>query len=244
MTAYRRNVGDGLVALFRGRRFNRGATWGLMIIGALSVLSLALRYPDRRPFFLFLHFDDPHLPYTQPERWVPRETLATLERLGLALPFPEASFDLVLCQFGVMFFSDKPQAFSEARRVLKSGGVFMFNVWDRIAENEFADTVTTALASFFPNDPPRFMARTPHGYHDRRVIERDLAHGGFRGSPRIDTVAARSRATAIATCCTKIPDSGTGGSRSRRSECGRTGRRSAPASGSMASSTVGRSHGC
>ena len=81
----------------------------------------------------------------------------------------------------------------------------MFNVWDRIAENEFADTVTNALECAFPLDPPRFMARTPHGYHDHRIIERDLAHGGFSAAPRIDTVAARSRASsariaAIAYC--------------------------------------------
>jgi SAM-dependent methyltransferase len=93
-----------------------------------------------------------------------------------------------------MFFPDKAKAFAEVRRVLKRRGVFVFNVWDRIEENEFADTVTTALASFFPDDPPRFLARTPHGYHDPRAIERDLANGGFRTSPRIDTVAARSRA--------------------------------------------------
>jgi hypothetical protein len=65
--------------------------------------------------------------------------------------------------------------------------------------------VTIALASIFPDDPPRFMARTPHGYHDKGVIARDLAQGGFTASPRIDTVAARSRATsaqipAIAYC--------------------------------------------
>jgi hypothetical protein len=70
----------------------------------------------------------------------------------------------------------------------------IFNVWDRIGENEFADTVTTALESVFPDDPPRFLARTPYGYHDRRAIERDLASGGFTAPPRIDTVAARSRA--------------------------------------------------
>jgi SAM-dependent methyltransferase len=104
-----------------------------------------------------------------------------------------------------MFFPDKSKAFSEARRVLRPGGVFLFNVWDRIEENEFADTVTTALASLFPKDPPRFMARTPHGYHDTRIIERDLANGGFMATPRIETVAARSRATssrvpAIAYC--------------------------------------------
>jgi hypothetical protein len=94
---------------------------------------------------------------------------------------------------------------SEARRVLRPGGVFIFNVWDRIKENEFADIVTTSLESLFPKDPPHFMARTPHGYHDRRTIERDLSNGGFTRSPRIDTVGARSRAAspripAIAYC--------------------------------------------
>ena len=113
---------------------------------------------------------------------------------AMRLPFPDATFDAVVCQFGVMFFPDKPAAFAEARRVLRPGGVFLFNVWDRIEENEFADVVTTALASVFPADPPRFMARTPHGYHDRLAIARDLAAGGFTASPLIDTVAARSRA--------------------------------------------------
>jgi SAM-dependent methyltransferase len=124
---------------------------------------------------------------------------------AMQLPFPDAAFDAAVCQFGVMFFPDKPKAFAEARRVLKPGGIFIFNVWDRISENEFADTVTTALESVFPKDPPRFMARTPHGYHDQRAIGRDLASGGFRAPPRIDTVAARSRAAspripAIAYC--------------------------------------------
>jgi SAM-dependent methyltransferase len=113
---------------------------------------------------------------------------------ALALPFGHGEFDAVVCQFGAMFFPDKARAFSEARRVLKPGGVFLFNVWDRIAENEFADVVTTALESIFPEDPPRFLARTPHGYHDRTMIERDLAAGGFARPPRIETVAARSRA--------------------------------------------------
>ena len=124
---------------------------------------------------------------------------------AMQLPFPDESFDAVVCQFGVMFFPEKPKAYSEARRVLRPGGVFIFNVWDRIEENEFADAVTTALESVFPADPPRFMARTPHGYHDCRIIERDLASGGFSASPRIDTLAARSRAAspripAIAYC--------------------------------------------
>jgi SAM-dependent methyltransferase len=113
---------------------------------------------------------------------------------ALRLPFEDDMFDAVVCQFGAMFFPDKAQAFSEARRVLRKGGVLIFSVWDRIEENEFADVVTTALASMFPEDPPRFLARTPHGYYDRETIERDLANGGFTASPQIDTVAARSRA--------------------------------------------------
>jgi SAM-dependent methyltransferase len=113
---------------------------------------------------------------------------------AMHLPFDDATFDAVVCQFGVMFFPEKVKAFSEARRVLKPGGVFLFNVWDRIEDNEFADTVTNALVSVFPNDPPRFMARTPHGYHDPSHIARDLAQSGFTTPPRIDTVAARSRA--------------------------------------------------
>jgi SAM-dependent methyltransferase len=104
-----------------------------------------------------------------------------------------------------MFFPDKARAFAEARRVLRPGGSFVFNVWDRIQENEFADAVTSALESVFPGDPPRFLARTPHGYHDLNVVARDLAGGGFEASPRIDTIAARSRAAspripAIAYC--------------------------------------------
>lgn len=111
-----------------------------------------------------------------------------------SLPFDDASFDVVVCQFGAMFFPDKPRAFAEARRVLRQGGMLLFNVWDRIEENEFADTVTTALAGLFPSDPPRFMARTPHGYFDRHVIARDLADAGFSAPPSFETIAARSRA--------------------------------------------------
>ncbi|MEO6971454.1 MAG: class I SAM-dependent methyltransferase [Chthoniobacterales bacterium] len=113
---------------------------------------------------------------------------------AMALPFPDEIFDAVICQFGVMFFPDKAKAFAEVRRVLRPGGVFVFNVWDRIEENEFIDTVTKALAKLFPNDPPRFHARVPHGYHDRATIARDLAAAGFTATPQIETVAARSEA--------------------------------------------------
>jgi SAM-dependent methyltransferase len=112
---------------------------------------------------------------------------------AMQLPFDDASFDAVVCQFGAMFFPDKRKAFAEARRVLRPGGTFHFNVWDRIEDNEFADLVTQAMAAMFPRDPPRFLARTPHGYSDTDAIARDLREGGF-GAPTITTLAARSRA--------------------------------------------------
>jgi ubiquinone/menaquinone biosynthesis C-methylase UbiE len=123
---------------------------------------------------------------------------------ALALPFEDQSFDVVACQFGAMFFPDKVQGYREARRVLKPGGGFLFNVWDKISENEFADVVTEALASVFPHDPPRFMARTPHGYYDADIIREQLAAAGFSNisvEPVDHTSKAPSpRRAAIAYC--------------------------------------------
>jgi ubiquinone/menaquinone biosynthesis C-methylase UbiE len=123
---------------------------------------------------------------------------------ALALPFADATFDVVACQFGAMFFPDTVQGYKEARRVLRSGGRFMFNVWDKIADNEFADMVTSALAEIFPHDPPRFMARTPHGHHDVEQIRRELKAAGF-AQITPDAVDATSKApsprdAAIAYC--------------------------------------------
>jgi SAM-dependent methyltransferase len=110
------------------------------------------------------------------------------------LPFPDQAFDAVACQFGVMFFPDKPRAFAEARRVLRPGGGFLFNVWDRIEHNEFADVITAELATRYPDDPPRFLARTPHGYADRAGIERDLWAAGFTHPAELVTLTESSRA--------------------------------------------------
>jgi SAM-dependent methyltransferase len=123
-----------------------------------------------------------------------------------ALPYADAAFELVVSQFGVMFFSDKPRAFAEVRRVLAPGGVFLFNVWDRLEENELPNAVTEALAGLFPDDPPTFMRRIPHGYHEPAAIARDLGAGGFTSTSTIETVAftshaADARAGAVAFCC-------------------------------------------
>src|SRR5262245_59030992 len=113
---------------------------------------------------------------------------------ALALPFEDAAFDVVCCQFGVMFFPDRQLGYREAKRVLKPGGCFLFNVWDRIEENVFANDVTNALAEVFPSDPPRFLARTPHGYHDAALIRGELEKTGF-SRVVIETRAEQSRAS-------------------------------------------------
>jgi SAM-dependent methyltransferase len=114
-------------------------------------------------------------------RQEPDRRIAWQQADALALPFEDGQFDTVFCQFGVMFFPDRVAGYREARRVLKPGGRFLFNAWDSIERNEFPRIVTDALATFFPDDPPRFLARTPHGYHDPGIIRADLEAAGFSG---------------------------------------------------------------
>jgi SAM-dependent methyltransferase len=110
-----------------------------------------------------------------------------------SLPFADGTFDVVVCQFGVMFFPDKSAAYREALRVLKPGGRFIFSSWDRIEENEVPHAVSRGIAGFFPDDPPQFMARAPHGYFDADRIRGDVRQAGFP-SIQIETVQCRSRA--------------------------------------------------
>jgi SAM-dependent methyltransferase len=114
---------------------------------------------------------------------------------AMSLPFPDQSFDVVVCQFGAMFFPDKAAAFAEARRVLRPGGTFLFNVWDRIENNPLSQAVVDAMAEHFPDNPAAFFARTPHGYYDRDAIARDLQSAGFDRAPVIETVTLRAQAS-------------------------------------------------
>jgi len=111
---------------------------------------------------------------------------------ALDLPFEDASFDLVVCQFGVMFYPDKVRGGSEARRVLRDGGHYLFAVWDRIERNGLSDLANQSLVDAYPNNPPQFMTRGPFSYHDTECIERDLRAAGFTDLS-IETVELVSR---------------------------------------------------
>jgi SAM-dependent methyltransferase len=106
---------------------------------------------------------------------------------AMQLPFGDASVDLVACQFGVMFFPDRPAAYAGVARVLRPGGFFLFNCWGPLATHEVEATVIAALAEHFPDDPPSFLARVPHGYHDVDRVAADLKAAGF-GEVHIESV--------------------------------------------------------
>jgi ubiquinone/menaquinone biosynthesis C-methylase UbiE len=120
------------------------------------------------------------------------------------LPFDDATFDVVCCQFGVMFLPDKSQGYREALRVLRPGGRLVFNVWTALGSNDFTNTVSEAAAAVFPHDPPQFFARVPHGYHDTADIAHTLQQAGF-GAVTLETLttqchAPHARHVAVALC--------------------------------------------
>lgn len=112
---------------------------------------------------------------------------------ALALPFADASFDVVVCQFGAMFFPDKVVGYREARRVLAPGGHFVLSVWGSLSDNPMTRVVVDAVGALYPQNPPRFLARTPHGHSDDGVLRRDLTAAGF-ASVTVETVTLPSRA--------------------------------------------------
>lgn len=123
---------------------------------------------------------------------------------ALILPFPDSSFDVVCCQFGVMFFPSRPKGYAEALRVLRPGAPFLFNVWGRLAENEVTLAASEAVRDYYPVNPPDFFQRMPHGYFDERQIRADLEAGGFT-DVTIETMVRQShvasaRDAAVALC--------------------------------------------
>ena len=96
---------------------------------------------------------------------------------AMALPFADASFDAVVCQFSVMFFPEKEKSYREAYRVLAPGGRYVFSVWDGDYQpvGRVADEVA---AQFFPTDPPQFY-RVTTSYNKIDPIKDSLSDAGF-----------------------------------------------------------------
>lgn len=127
-------------------------------------------------------------------RRVPAANVSFEQADALALPFEEGSFDLVVCQFGVMFFPDKVKGNSEARRVLRNDGTYLLAIWDEIRKNVATRAAGRAVANLFPGDDAAFYERVPFRYHDKATIEADLRAAGFN-AVAIDTIELRSRAS-------------------------------------------------
>ncbi|SMY06752.1 class I SAM-dependent methyltransferase [Flavimaricola marinus] len=121
----------------------------------------------------------------------PGDGLEWREANATALPFDDDSFDVVLCQFGAMFFPDRIKGFSEARRVLRSGGRFVFSTWGPLERNDFSRIAVETLIRLYPENPPLFLARTPFGYSESHQIEADLTAAGF-DDYRIEEVSIHS----------------------------------------------------
>jgi ubiquinone/menaquinone biosynthesis C-methylase UbiE len=112
---------------------------------------------------------------------------------ALKLPFADESFDAVVCQFGAMFFPDRVAGYREARRVLAPGGHLVLSIWASLQHNPMTRLVVDTAAARYPDNPPRFLARTPHGHGNGDVIRRELEAAGFK-SIVVDMVTLPSRA--------------------------------------------------
>lgn len=123
---------------------------------------------------------------------------------ALNLPFEDGRFDAVLCQFGAMFFPDKRKGYAEALRVLKPGAPFLFNVWGALDRNEIPAAMWQAVLDFYPDNPPDFFPRVPHGYHDAARVTADLNAAGFSQvvaeSVTFTSTAPSARDAAVALC--------------------------------------------
>ena len=116
---------------------------------------------------------------------------------AMDLPFEDDSFDVVVCQFGIMFFPDKRRALRESARVLRPGGHLLFNTWDCVERNDFTAALLVGLNQAFPDDPPTFFTRVPHGYFDVASVRTDVIAGGFE-IDEMTTVTLESRAPSAA----------------------------------------------
>lgn len=111
------------------------------------------------------------------KKFRPSETVEFRTADATALPFADASFDVIVCQFGVMFFPDKDKSYREAFRVLDTGGQYVFSIWDSHRHNPIGRIAHEVIGSFFPADPPQFQS-VPFAYRFEPIKE-SLIDAGF-----------------------------------------------------------------
>jgi ubiquinone/menaquinone biosynthesis C-methylase UbiE len=109
------------------------------------------------------------------------------------LNFDDATFDAVVCQFGLMFAPDKLAALREAKRVLRPGGRLFLTTWGSLERNPLVRVAHETLTALFPDDPPEYLKRAPFGYGDPEQLASLLQGSGFRG---IDVDVVEKAATA------------------------------------------------
>jgi SAM-dependent methyltransferase len=150
----------------------------LELAAGTGILTRALR--DRLPPGTAIMATDLNGPMLDVARGKVAEDDALSYRVADAteLPFADEAYDLVACQFGVMFFPDKDKSYREVWRVLAPGGRYVFNVWDSFASNRFAPIANETIGSFFDMDPPGFY-RLPFSYHLLDPIKESLLAAGF-----------------------------------------------------------------
>ena len=133
---------------------------------------------------------------------VKNKNVKWMEADAVTLPFSDETFDVVVAQFGVMFYSDRIRAFREAWRVLKPGGTFIFSCWDEIKNNPMAMITNGSLQHFFPVDTPAFYS-VPFSYYDENLISSDLRESGFDDF-RIELTALTGYSTSAAHAATGL----------------------------------------
>jgi ubiquinone/menaquinone biosynthesis C-methylase UbiE len=158
----------------------------LEIAAGTGILTRRLR--DRLPVTAEITATDLNPPMLAVARgkFQPGENVVFIEADATDLPFSNASFDVVACQFGIMFFPDQDKSFREARRVLAPGGRYLFNVWDSYRHNPFGRITDEVITAFFPAHPPQFF-RLAFGHSAIDPIKESLIKAGF-ANIRIDVV--------------------------------------------------------